>query len=47
MIVLEEFKPTDWPVSLVDAGQWLLCRKRYEFLDFTAPRLTAKLSRNA
>ena len=46
-IVLEEFEPAPWPVSLVYAGQGLLPLKLRAFLDFAAPRLKARLSQDA
>jgi len=42
-LVLEEFEPAPWPVSLVYAGQGLLPLKVRAFLDFAAPRLKAHL----
>jgi DNA-binding transcriptional LysR family regulator len=42
-IVLEEFEPAPWPVSLVYRDQGLLPLKLRAFLDFTAPRLRARL----
>src|SRR5262249_44927198 len=42
-LVLEEFEPEAWPVSLVYAGQGLLPLKVRAFLDFAAPRLKAHL----
>jgi DNA-binding transcriptional LysR family regulator len=38
-IVLEDFEPEPWPVSLVYAGQGLLPLKLRAFIDFAAPRL--------
>jgi DNA-binding transcriptional LysR family regulator len=46
-IVLEEFEPPPWPVSLVYAGQGLLPLKLRAFLDFVAPRLKVRLSESA
>jgi hypothetical protein len=43
-IVLEEFEPAPWPVSLVCGDQGLLPLKLRAFLDFTAPRLKARLA---
>jgi DNA-binding transcriptional LysR family regulator len=43
-IVLPEFEPSPWPVSLVFAGQGLLPLKLRAFLDFAAPRLRERLS---
>src|SRR5258708_4184815 len=43
-IVLEEFEPAPWPVSLVYGDQGLLPLKLRAFLDFTAPRLKARLA---
>jgi DNA-binding transcriptional LysR family regulator len=45
-VVLQEFEPAPWPVNLVYAGQGLLPLKLRAFLDFTAPRLKARLSQN-
>ncbi len=42
-IVLEDFEPEPWPVSLLRAGQGLLPLKVRAFLDFAAPRLKARL----
>jgi DNA-binding transcriptional LysR family regulator len=47
MIVLEEFEPAEWPISLVYTGQRLLPQKMRAFLDFAAPRLKARLPRKA
>jgi DNA-binding transcriptional LysR family regulator len=44
-VVLRDFEPPAWPVSLVFAGQRLLPQKLRAFLDFAAPRLRAALSR--
>jgi DNA-binding transcriptional LysR family regulator len=46
-VVLEEFEPAPWPVSLVYAGQRLLPLKLRAFLDFAAPRLKARLLQGA
>jgi DNA-binding transcriptional LysR family regulator len=43
-IVLPEFEPSPWPVSLVFAGQGLLPLKLRALLDFAAPRLRERLS---
>ncbi len=43
-IVLRDFEPAPWQVSLVHAGQGLLPIKLRAFLDFAAPRLKAALS---
>jgi DNA-binding transcriptional LysR family regulator len=42
-VVLQEFEPTPWPVSLVYPGSRLLPLKLRAFLDFAAPRLRARL----
>lgn len=42
-ILLEDFEPTPWPVSMVYAGQARLPLKLRAFLDFAAPRLKARL----
>ncbi len=44
VVVLEEFEPAPWPVSLVHTGQPRLPQKLRAFLDFAAPRLRAELS---
>ena len=44
-IVLQEFEPEPWPVSLVHAGHGLLPVKLRAFLDFAAPRLKERLAR--
>ena len=44
-VVLEEFEPDPWPVSLVHAGQGLLPLKLRAFIDFAAPALRTCLSR--
>jgi len=46
-VVLKDFEPSPWPVSLVFGGQRLLPQKLRAFLDFAAPHLKAKLSRIA
>jgi DNA-binding transcriptional LysR family regulator len=43
-VILEDFEPPPFPVSLVHAGQGLLPAKLRTFLDFAAPRLKAQLS---
>lgn len=43
-VVLEDFEPEPWPVSLIHAGQGRLPLKLRAFLDFAAPRLRAALS---
>jgi DNA-binding transcriptional LysR family regulator len=43
-IVLSEFEPEPWPVSLVYPGQGALPQKLRVFLDFVTPRLKARLS---
>jgi DNA-binding transcriptional LysR family regulator len=47
VVMLEEFEPAPWPVSLVYAGQGRLPQKVRAFLDFAAPRLKASLARDA
>ena len=42
-IVLQDFEPEPWPVSLVHSGQSLLPLKVRAFLDFATPRLRARL----
>jgi DNA-binding transcriptional LysR family regulator len=42
-IVLEEFEPAPWPVSLVYSGSRSLALKLRAFLDFAAPRLKIRL----
>jgi DNA-binding transcriptional LysR family regulator len=42
-IVLEEFEPEPWPLSLVYPGQGRLPLKLRAFIDFAAPRLKARL----
>lgn len=44
-IVLQEFEPDPWPVSLVHAGQGLIPLKLRAFLDFAAPALRARLAK--
>ncbi|MGX7875153.1 LysR family transcriptional regulator [Mesorhizobium sp. ORM6] len=44
-ILLLEFEPQPWPVSLVHAGHGLLPVKLRAFLDFAAPRLKERLAR--
>ncbi|HET9538294.1 MAG TPA: LysR substrate-binding domain-containing protein, partial [Mesorhizobium sp.] len=46
-IVLEEFEPAPWPVSLVYAGQARLPLKIRAFIDFAAPRLKTRLAESA
>jgi DNA-binding transcriptional LysR family regulator len=46
-IVLPEFEPSPWPVSLVFAGQGHLPLKLRAFLDFAAPRLRERVSERA
>jgi DNA-binding transcriptional LysR family regulator len=43
-LVLRDYEPPPWPVSLVHAGQGLLPLKLRAFLDFAAPRLKARLA---
>lgn len=43
-IVLREFEPEPWPVSIVYPGQGTLPLKLRAFLDFITPRLKARLS---
>ncbi|WP_054313755.1 LysR family transcriptional regulator [Mesorhizobium sp. 1M-11] len=43
-LILEDFEPEPWPVSLVHAGRGLLPLKLRAFLDFGAPRLKARLA---
>lgn len=43
-LILEDFEPEPWPVSLVHAGRGLLPLKLRAFLDFAAPRLKARLA---
>jgi len=44
VVVLEEFEPQPWPVSLVHAGQGPLPLKLRAFLDFAAPALRRRLA---
>ncbi|MER9330411.1 LysR family transcriptional regulator [Mesorhizobium sp. M0488] len=44
-ILLREYEPEPWPVSLVHAGHGLLPLKLRAFLDFAAPRLKERLAR--
>ncbi|MER8411973.1 LysR family transcriptional regulator [Mesorhizobium sp. M7A.F.Ca.US.010.02.1.1] len=44
-VLLEEFEPNPWPVSLVHAGHGLLPVKLRAFLDFAGPRLKERLAR--
>jgi DNA-binding transcriptional LysR family regulator len=46
-IVLRDFEPAAWPVSVLFAGQQLLPQKVRAFVDFVAPRLKAALARIA
>lgn len=41
-IVLADFEPSPWPISLVHTGQGALPLKVRAFLDFAAPRLKAR-----
>jgi DNA-binding transcriptional LysR family regulator len=43
-VVLREFEPAPWPVSLIYTGGRLLPLKLRAFLDFAAPRLRAGLA---
>jgi DNA-binding transcriptional LysR family regulator len=43
-IVLADFEPASWPVSLVYDGQGILPLKLRAFLDFAVPRLKTELS---
>jgi DNA-binding transcriptional LysR family regulator len=45
-IVLEDFEPAPWTVSLVHSGGRLLPLKLRAFLDFAALRLKARLSQS-
>jgi DNA-binding transcriptional LysR family regulator len=45
-LVLREFEPAPWPVSLVYASHRLLPLKLRAFLDFAAPRLKARVAQN-
>jgi DNA-binding transcriptional LysR family regulator len=42
-IVLASFEPAPWPVSLVHTGQAILPLKLRAFLDFSTPRLKARM----
>jgi DNA-binding transcriptional LysR family regulator len=42
-VILEDYEPAPFPVSLVHAGQQLLPAKLRAFLDFATPRLKARL----
>jgi DNA-binding transcriptional LysR family regulator len=42
-IVLEDFEPAPWPISLVHTGQGILPLKLRAFLDFAGPRLKPRL----
>jgi DNA-binding transcriptional LysR family regulator len=44
-VLLQEFEPNPWPISLVHAGHGLLPVKLRAFLDFAAPRLKERLAR--
>jgi DNA-binding transcriptional LysR family regulator len=46
-VVLDEFEQASSPLSLVYAGQRLLPLKLRAFLDFSAPRLKARLLKAA
>jgi DNA-binding transcriptional LysR family regulator len=43
-IVLEEFEPDPWPVNILYAGHRLVPLKLRTFVDWTVPRLKARLS---
>jgi DNA-binding transcriptional LysR family regulator len=43
-LVLEQFEPEPWPVSLVHTGQGLLPLKLRAFIDFAAPALRKRLA---
>ena len=43
VVVLEQFEPTPWPVSLVRRSQLPLALKLRAFIDFAAPRLKTML----
>jgi len=47
VVVLQDFEPAPWPVSLVYTGGPLLPLKLRAFLDFATPRLKAALSQRA
>jgi len=42
-VVLQEFEPSPWPVSLVHTGHRLLPYKLRAFLDFATPRLKSRI----
>jgi DNA-binding transcriptional LysR family regulator len=46
-VVLEEFEPSPWPVSLIYGEQGLLPLKLRAFIDYAAPRLKARLAQTA
>jgi DNA-binding transcriptional LysR family regulator len=46
-LLLEEFEPEAWPISLVHAGQAPLPLKLRAFLDFMTPRLRSRLADDA
>jgi DNA-binding transcriptional LysR family regulator len=46
IMVLQEFEPAPWPVSLVHAGHGRVPAKLRAFLDFAAPRLKARLAQD-
>jgi DNA-binding transcriptional LysR family regulator len=46
VLVLSDFEPAPWPVSLVYPGQGRVPQKLRAFLDFAAPRLKARLAHN-
>lgn len=46
-IVLEDYEPAPWPVSLVYGGGPLLPLKLRAFIDFAVPRLKARLAASA
>jgi DNA-binding transcriptional LysR family regulator len=46
IMVLQEFEPAPWPVSLVHAGHGRVAAKLRAFLDFAAPRLKARLAQD-
>jgi DNA-binding transcriptional LysR family regulator len=45
-VLLENFEPPPLPVNIVDMGGGLLPLKVRAFLDFAAPRLTARLAQD-
>lgn len=47
VLILKDFEPAPWPVSLVYTGQRLLPLKVRVFLDYAVPRLKATLSAGA